>query len=1044
MRQSLKISLSLLIALVLFAAFSVLAFRGGFDYLQAAFFQPRVLRERGRALEEAAGAVQRYHEANVKRFREALAERPGAPEIAKPYIASAFAATGQQSREDIFNRGNLFGKLLEEYPNLLGVRFLDRDGERVHFSTFPRDSSYGADRKSVTYLDFSKSEPGLKGPELVVGAGQEPRLFLEAAGGRLLYCLPVSDARGTYRGCAVFFVAVQDLQAALAREGGLATRGLLLVDGSGALVNFPDAPRGELAQEVGAAWRRPNPAENADLELSGGQGPGGGPPRIARYLLLSRPAGRYGLVGWLVPYSAIELQPLLKIILLAAVLLTVFLVVFLVFNIRQDPQVVLARRIKRFQLDVLTELIEGREKLDWKRWSDQLAANRLQLRSRFKQGMGRIPAGKEAEVDGLIDRGWDEIIGIIEARLGEPGREKVAVSQIEEMIQKALDRGRFTVAGTLPAAVPGLPAAVPAPPAEPPPRKPAPRPPKLVVEEIGVEEVSELAEAEPVEEEAVPSAPAASRPGPVPAAAAPAVTALAVEEEAEEAEELEEAEPVAGPGPAAAAPATAAPAAAVEEAAAEPVEEAEELEGAEEVEEAEEVAEEGQAREPAVRQPVVAAPAAAAPVAAASAAEEAEEILEEIVEEVGREPAVAVPVAQAPAIPVLEPAAAAAVPPAAELVAQEGARAEPGLEELESVGEIVALPPEPQEKLEELPQVEEPAPAAARSKAAAARPEEPPEALEVLEAVTEEGAEPVPAAELESVEEEPRALQELLESPAELEMEERAPAVKPADELAQLDRLVEQGIVRAYSLTEFEAQIRELRTSVVMENGVYKVKEEVWRAGGALAAARGRGLMALAEAALSTVEPESGIAALLGSGSGVDLSEELGSSAARGGFPTYADLRRAKRIHFFNGLDYDQYLLQFRVGVSETGGLRSLVEISRKLQAVNAALLIKTGEAYVSRLRIGLLEKPARILFSAGEPFYDRFLSRRQAVLLSDRPQVIPSLAVRFNSEDLKYMQMAIILPAVYQKTEAVLFFGLPVKRPLELGDIIKALDIHI
>ena len=75
--------------------------------------------------------------------------------LQEPFIARAFATTGQQSREDIFNRGNLFGRLLEEYPNLLGVRFLDPDGERVHFSTFRQDAAYGADRMTVTYLDFS-------------------------------------------------------------------------------------------------------------------------------------------------------------------------------------------------------------------------------------------------------------------------------------------------------------------------------------------------------------------------------------------------------------------------------------------------------------------------------------------------------------------------------------------------------------------------------------------------------------------------------------------------------------------------------------------------------------------------------------------------------------------------------------------------------------------------------------------------------------------------------------------------------------------------
>ncbi len=1011
MRQSLKISLSLLIALVLFAVFSVLAFRGGFDYLQAAFFQPQVLRERGEALAAAAGAVLRYHERNVERFRGVLRE---------PYIAGAFSATGQQSRQDIFNRGNLFGKLLEQYPSLLGVRFLDPDGERVHFSTFPQDSSYSSDRKSVTYLDFSKSEPGLKGSPLVVRGGDEPRLLLDGAGGRLLYSLPVSDARGSYRGAALFFVSARDLETALAREPGSAASGLLLVDRLGILVGFPQAARDLIVSSVASAWagRAPTAEGQDTLQFEG-------PAGISRYLLLSRPAGRYGLVGWLVPYSAIELQPLLKIILLAAVLLTVFLVVFLVFNIRQDQQLLLARRIKRFQLDVLTELIEGKEKLDWKRWRDQLAANRLELRSRFKRGMGRIPADKEAEVDGLIDRGWDEIIGIIEARLGESGREKVAVSQIEEMIQKALDRGRFTVAGALPAAAPGLPAAAPGPPlaAPGPPvesqaKKPVPpRRESLVVEEIGVEEVSELAEAglepaiaAPVEEEAEPSAPAASGRG---------------SEPAEEVEELEAVEETA-------------PAAAAEEA-----EEVAEAEEAEEVGEAEELA------------------TAAAPAAAAPAAVDADEILEEIVEEVGlepamearaREPAIAAPPAVVtasapPAISELEPAVASPAIPAeagAGPQAEEAAQAESALEELEIIGEIVPLPPEQQEKLEELPQVEEPAPAAARPKAVPSPgPEEPLEVLEVLEEAVEEEAGHAPAAELESVEAEPRALQELLESPAELEMEERTAPIKPTDELAQLDRLMEQGVLQAYSLTEFEAQIREQRTSVVMENGVYKVKEEVRRAK-APAAAAGRGLKALAEAALSTDEVESGIGALLGAGTGVDLSEELGSSSARGGFPTYADLRRAKRMHFSNGLDYDQYLLQFRVGVSETGGLRSLVEISRKLKAVNAALLIKTGEAYVSRLRIGLLEKPARILFSAGEPFYDRFLSRRQSVLLNGRPQAIPSLAARFNPEDLKYMQMALFLPTVYQKTEAVLFFGLPVKRPLELKDVIQALDIYL
>ena len=416
----------------------------------------------------------------------------------------------------------------------------------------------------------------------------------------------------------------------------------------------------------------------------------------------------------------------------------------------------------------------------------------------------------------------------------------------------------------------------------------------------------------------------------------------------------------------------------------------------------------------------------------------AEEIIEEIFEEV-----------EAPAPAAEEPAIAAVE---AEHAAEKATPVEPALEELEIVGDIVVLPPEPQEKLEELPEVEEAAPAAPAARPQAAElPPEMLENLEVLEEVVEEpgetaeeALEEAPEAELENAEAEPRTIQELLESPAELEIEEMVTARQPADELAQLDRLISQGALRAFSLAELEAQIQELRTSVVMENGVYRVKEEVRLAKGSAAASPGRGLMALAEAALSTGgEEESGIGALLGTGSGVDLSDELRSPAVRGRFLSYAELRQAKRINFANGLDYDQFLTQFRVGASETGHLKSLVEISRKLKAVNAALLVKTGDAYVSRLRIGLLERPARILFSAGEAFYDRFLSPRQAVLLNERPQAIPSLAARFNPEDLKYMQMALFLPAIYQKTEAVLFLGLATKRPLELKDVIQALEIY-
>ena len=86
MRQSLKIALSLLISVVLFSGFAVLAFTNLFSLLEAGFFQPRVRAEVLSRLGSAASAVGAYHDRNLERFRvladsqdarDALRRRPG-------------------------------------------------------------------------------------------------------------------------------------------------------------------------------------------------------------------------------------------------------------------------------------------------------------------------------------------------------------------------------------------------------------------------------------------------------------------------------------------------------------------------------------------------------------------------------------------------------------------------------------------------------------------------------------------------------------------------------------------------------------------------------------------------------------------------------------------------------------------------------------------------------------------------------------------------------------------------------------------------------
>ena len=946
MRQRLKISLSLLISLLLCGGFAVFSFARLFSVVETTFFHPRIVEERESQLVELSERVTRYHRDSIARFQ---------PVAEKPFVLAAFQESNQQAQQDIFDRQNYFGKLLDDLPNIQLVRFLGSEGKKIHFSTASSDIE-SQDRQRRKYLDYDRTGENLDAQLLITRAGEAPRMIIDGTDQRFVYSFPVVDG-GNYRGVVLFYVSKRDLLEYLLRYPELDVGELTLLGQIGIVFNIRPGDLVPVQSDLIRIWEQvespgkvySNPVALEALSEAEGQ------PESPRenYNVLSISTDGFGILSLLIPYSVFELQPVMRVVILAAIFMTVFLVVYLLLNLRQDPVLVLSQRIKRLQLDILREFIEGKERVEWKQWQKKLEDNRGELKSRIKRGIGRIPSQKEAELDGMIDRSWDEIISIIEARVGGPQPEAPDIRHIEELLQRALEGAQLTVQAPVSA----------------PPKAPA-RKTGIVVEEIGVDEVVEPGEVIPTEE----------------------VEELEEVAEAEEAEELAEV------------------AEAVEEA--EGLEEVAEAEAVEEVEELAEVEEVAEAEE------------AEELEKAAEAVEEAEELAE-----------------------------AQAAAEAEEPVFLEGEEQEI-VEELEGVKEIVPLPPLPQEQLEELPTAE------AEQQEVSPPPVQ--EAAEQPEAIAVEAA-PGPeehVEELEIAEDEAVPIESILSAGEDLVMEtmpgqEKAKQLSPeeiekiqqSDEKKQLEDLLAANIIRTYSLEAIEAIIMEQRSSVVMEDGVYRIKDEI--VSGAEGKPRRRGLMALAEA--SRAEPakaagslESGIGALLGDESILDLETEIGQIRERSTEIDYAALRKTKSIHFFeDGLDYDEYLNGFRAGKTETDRLRSLVELSGKLKAVNAAIFSKDNGKYALVLKIGLNDPGFEVFFTPGEPFIEMFVKPRHTVYIGDNIEKIKALAKKLHPEDLKYMQAAFIFPAVFHGHESFLLLGLPVLWDLDIEDIITRLDIY-
>ena len=125
-------------------------------------------------------------------------------------------------------------------------------------------------------------------------------------------------------------------------------------------------------------------------------------------MLFSKTVEGAGRVGYIIPSGDFTLPTEMKWILLGSFFITAYLLAFLLFDIRQDRMTILSDRIKRFQINLLEEYVENKSDIDFGRWHRELEARRPEVRATIRSGLGRVRKNRQAEVDDLIDKSWDE------------------------------------------------------------------------------------------------------------------------------------------------------------------------------------------------------------------------------------------------------------------------------------------------------------------------------------------------------------------------------------------------------------------------------------------------------------------------------------------------------------------------------------------------------------------------------------------------------------------------------------------------------------
>ncbi|MDR1105685.1 MAG: hypothetical protein LBL44_04945, partial [Treponema sp.] len=415
MTVSQKAALSLLIAVFLFAGFAVLAYTGLFDVVETRFYNPSITRSLNREVTRDAEKIETFLEELRTRFESTLDETA----VRRSFLPN-------QSAEDIFERTRLYGVLQENLAGLRSVQFVDLGGTRIHFSTMPQDI-FRQDLLSMAFGSYNEDGRSLPYDEVAVQDRGDPRIILDEAGDCIVFAFPFYDSFEVYRGTALFTLSVRAIAEHLVGEGRIRIGEdvVILSNPQGILTGIPGSKRAAVLSMVSSIWADGilalTPVDSADSGVT--------------LALISAKTSLDIFVGRLVSEDLFTFPQNMKVILLVSFFLTIYLAIFLFFNLRQDPMTVVQSRLKDLQISIIEQYYDRKGEVDWNRWTRELEQRREDVRAEVKRG---ITAGKgrrfDEDIDSLINKSWDELLSVI-------GKQRSASSGIdEEKLQTILNR----------------------------------------------------------------------------------------------------------------------------------------------------------------------------------------------------------------------------------------------------------------------------------------------------------------------------------------------------------------------------------------------------------------------------------------------------------------------------------------------------------------------------------------------------------------------------------------------------------------------------
>ncbi|MBO5117541.1 MAG: hypothetical protein J6C25_08560 [Treponema sp.] len=328
------------------------------------------------------------------------------------------------AESDTVERRNITEKLFYEHPALKGIRFVDKNGVNLHFSTYDRTDvakHVGIKKYYKNYPDLVEEYKELDVKKIFSEKKQpEKKIYFDENKNRFILALPVNWLEDVYAGCFLFYFDVNSLTDSFSSEGIIRFSDNLKIISDekyngGFVLGLPSENTEVFVESIKSSWKEKNQKTSAgNLLLANNQ-----IEKIVTQkdgtnwvMMNSQNKNDYKL-SLVVPNSFFELSKEFIYLIYLSIFISLFLVIFLIFSLKKDSVYVLKRKIRKIQFGIIKEYLENKEKIEWKNVAVQLKARNEEITKEIKKSLGRKSKYKSSEIEDILQKSWTEVIDVI-------------------------------------------------------------------------------------------------------------------------------------------------------------------------------------------------------------------------------------------------------------------------------------------------------------------------------------------------------------------------------------------------------------------------------------------------------------------------------------------------------------------------------------------------------------------------------------------------------------------------------------------------------